>query len=113
MRPDLVQRGPHREPENAIRRHGGYEGTNPRCCFSSPVLQTLGGRHFRVDDDVLDVEDDDVDAVGDDHDADVAEDDDGLDDNDADDVDVDNDVDDVDLRMAASWARECGMSAPG
>ena len=72
----------------------------------------LEGPNFRVDDDVLDVEDDDVDAVGDDHDADVAEDDDG-DDNDADDVDVDNDVDDVDLRMAASWASECGMSAPG
>ena len=112
MRPDLVLRGPHREPENAMRRHGGYEGTNPPCCFSSPVLQTLGGRHFWEDDDVLGDEDDDVEAVGDDHDADVDEDDDGLD-GDVYDVDVDKDVDDVDLRMAASWARECGMSAPG
>ena len=56
--------------------------------------------------------DDDVDAFGDDYDADVDEDDDGLD-GDVYDVDVDKDVDDVDLRMAASWARECGMSAPG
>ena len=40
------------------------------------------------------------------------EDDDGLD-GDVYAVDVDKDVDDVDLRMAASWARECGMSAPG
>ena len=47
-----------------------------------------------------------------DYDADVDEDDDGLD-GDVYDVDVDKDVDDVDLRMAPSWARECGMSAPG
>ena len=72
----------------------------------------LEGPNFRVFDDVLVAEDDDVDAVGDDHDADVDEDDDGLD-GDVYDVDVDKDVDDVDLRMAASWARECGMSAPG
>ena len=62
--------------------------------------------------DVFDGEDYDVDAVGDDDHADVDEDDDGLD-GDVYDVDVDKDVDDVDLRMAASWARECGMSASG
>ena len=55
-------------------------------------------------------EDDDVEAVGDDYDADVDEDDDGLD-GDVYDVDVDKDVDDVDLRMAASWARECGKKS--
>ena len=70
------------------------------------------GHNFWVEDDVFDDDDDDVDAVGDDDDADVSEDDDGLDD-DAHDVDVDNDDDDVDVRMAASWARECGMSVPG
>ena len=63
-------------------------------------------------DDVFDGEDYDVDAVGDDDHADVDEDDDCLD-NDAHDVVVDNDDDDVDVRMAASWARECGMSVPG
>ena len=72
----------------------------------------LEGDIFWVDDDVFVAEDDDVDAFGDDYDADVDEDDDGLD-GDVYDVDVDKDVDDVDLRMAASWASECGMSAPG
>ena len=112
MQPDLVQRGPNRKPENAIRRHGSYAGTNPPCSFSVPVLQTLSDHIFCLDDDVFDGEDYDVDAVGDDDHADVDEDDDGLD-NDAHDVDVDNDDDDVDVRMAASWARECGMSVPG
>ena len=72
----------------------------------------LEGDIFEKMKPVFDGEDDDVDAVGDDYDADVDEDDDGLD-GDVYDVDVDKDVDDVDLRMAASWARECGMSAPG
>ena len=72
----------------------------------------LETHNFWLDDDVFDDDDDDVDAVGDDDDAAVAEVDDGLD-GDVYDVDVDNEDDDVDVRMAASWARECGMSAPG
>ena len=86
-----------------------------RLLFAAVSVQGVAGLHSFGETsarDVFDGEDSDVDAVGDDDDADVDEDDDGLD-NDADDVDVANDDDDVDVRMAASRARECGMSVLG
>ena len=90
MQPDLVQRGPNRKPENAIRRHGSYAGTNPRCGFSGPVREPLEGdiglqlKPVSCKADCVDEDDHAVDAAVDD-------------DDDDDDRDVDEDDDDVDV----------------